>query len=73
MLLEFQQGTNVVCSVPGHPWWHLSVGLGIGVAGCLGIVVPLVRDLSKIGKYERAFWVSGCGLDGFGAANDHLE
>ncbi len=36
--------------------WHLSVGVGIGILGFLGVVVPLVRD--KIGRWEKAVWVA---------------
>jgi hypothetical protein len=43
--------------MPDHPWWHLSVGLCIAFAGCLGVIVPFIRDLSKIRKLEKAIWV----------------
>jgi hypothetical protein len=28
----------------------------IGILGFLGVVVPLIRDLAKMGKREKAFW-----------------
>jgi hypothetical protein len=36
--------------------WYPPVGVFIGVLGLLGIVVPLFRDIAKIGKWERALW-----------------
>jgi hypothetical protein len=36
--------------------WHPPVGVFIGILGFLGIVVPLVRDLAKMGKWEKAGW-----------------
>ena len=36
--------------------WHPSVGVWIGILGLLGVVVPLIRDLAKIGKGEKAAW-----------------
>ena len=36
--------------------WHPPVGVWIGILGLLGVVVPLIRDLGKIGKGERAMW-----------------
>jgi len=36
--------------------WHLSVGVGIGILGFLGVVVPLVRE--RIGRKERAIWTA---------------
>jgi hypothetical protein len=41
----------------GDIWhWHPPVGVWIGVLGLLGVVVPLFRDISKIGKPEKAVW-----------------
>jgi hypothetical protein len=34
------------------------VGVFIGVLGLLGIFVPLVRDLAKMGKWEKACWTA---------------
>jgi hypothetical protein len=40
-----------------HLWaWHPPVGVWIGVLGLLGVLVPLIRDLTKIGKREKALW-----------------
>lgn len=36
--------------------WHPPVGVWIGVLGLLGVVVPLVRDITKIGRREKAIW-----------------
>ena len=36
--------------------WHLSVGIGIGILGFLGVVVPLVRE--HMGKKEKAIWTA---------------
>jgi hypothetical protein len=36
--------------------WHPPVGVWIGVLGFLGVLVPLIRDLPKIGKREKAVW-----------------
>jgi hypothetical protein len=36
--------------------WHPPVGVWIGILGLLGVLVPLFRDLPKIGKSEKAFW-----------------
>jgi hypothetical protein len=35
---------------------HPPVGIFIGLLGLLGVVVPLVRDLAKMGKWEKAGW-----------------
>jgi len=36
--------------------WYPPVGVFIGILGLLGVVVPLVRDLAKINKWEKALW-----------------
>jgi hypothetical protein len=36
--------------------WYPPVGVFIGILAFLGVLVPLLRDLGKIGKLERAFW-----------------
>lgn len=36
--------------------WHPPVGVWIGILGLLGVLVPLIRDLNKIGKREKAAW-----------------
>lgn len=36
--------------------WHPPVGVWIGVLGLLGVLVPLIRDIDKIGKREKALW-----------------
>ena len=36
--------------------WHPPVGVFIGILGFLGVVVPLVRDLAKMSKWEKAGW-----------------
>jgi hypothetical protein len=36
--------------------WYPPVGVFIAILGLLGIVVPLVRDLAKMGKWEKAAW-----------------
>jgi hypothetical protein len=36
--------------------WYPPVGVFIGILGLLGIVVPLVRDLATMGKWEKAGW-----------------
>lgn len=38
--------------------WHPPVGVWIAILGLLGVVVPLIRDLAKIGKREKAFWTA---------------
>jgi hypothetical protein len=34
--------------------WHLSVGVGIGILGFVGVIVPLIRE--KVGPREKALW-----------------
>lgn len=36
--------------------WYPPVGVFIAVLALLGVLVPLFRDLPKIGKREKAFW-----------------
>jgi len=36
--------------------WHPPVGVWIGVLGFLGVLVPLIRDLNRIGRREKALW-----------------
>lgn len=36
--------------------WYPPVGVFIARPGVLGVVVPLVRDLARMGKWEKAFW-----------------
>jgi hypothetical protein len=36
--------------------WYPPVGVFIALLGVLGIVVPLIRDLAKMGKWEKAIW-----------------
>lgn len=36
--------------------WYPPVGVFIAVLGLLGVLVPLFRDLGKIGKREKAIW-----------------
>jgi hypothetical protein len=36
--------------------WHPPVGVYIAVLGLLGVLVPLFRDLGRIGRKERAIW-----------------
>jgi hypothetical protein len=36
--------------------WHPPVGVWIGVLGLLGVIVPLIRDINKIGRREKAVW-----------------
>ena len=36
-------------------WLHPPVGIFIGLLGLLG-VVPLIRNLAKMGKWEKAGW-----------------
>jgi hypothetical protein len=38
--------------------WHPPVGVWIGILGLLGVVVPLTRDLAKMGKWEKAIWTA---------------
>ena len=47
---------RVICVL--HDWWswHPPVGVWIGVLGLLGVLVPLVRDVTKIGPREKALW-----------------
>lgn len=37
--------------------WHPAVGVYIGILAFLGVLVALIRDPAKIGKWERAAWV----------------
>jgi hypothetical protein len=39
-------------------WWaiHPPVSVWIGVLGFLGVLLPLIRDISNIGKREKAIW-----------------
>jgi hypothetical protein len=34
--------------------WYPPVGVFIGILALLGVLVPLLRDLTKIGKWEKA-------------------
>ena len=36
--------------------WHPPVGVFIGILGLLGVIVPLIRDINKIGRWEKATW-----------------
>lgn len=36
--------------------WYPPVGVFIAILGLFGIVVPLIRDLAKMGKWEKAAW-----------------
>jgi hypothetical protein len=36
--------------------WYPPVGVFIGILALLGVLVPLLRDLTKIGKWEKALW-----------------
>jgi hypothetical protein len=47
---------RVICILWGWWSWHPPVGVWIGVLGLVGVVVPLIRDLGKIGKREKAVW-----------------
>lgn len=37
-------------------WLHPPVGIFIGLLGLLGVVVPLVRKLETMGRWEKAGW-----------------
>jgi len=42
-----------------HLWaWHAPIGAWIGILGLLGVVVPLTRDPTKMGKGEKALWTA---------------
>jgi hypothetical protein len=56
--LEATQGIQITCEVPHSPWWHLSVGICIGVAACVGIIVPFFRDPKEIALKERVLWTA---------------
>jgi hypothetical protein len=36
--------------------WYPPVGVFIAILGLLGVIVPLFRDLGKMGKWEKAAW-----------------
>jgi hypothetical protein len=38
--------------------WHPWPGLFIAILGFVGVLVPFFRDLSKIGRRERALWTA---------------
>jgi hypothetical protein len=38
--------------------WYPPVGVFIAILAFLGVLVPLFRDLSKIGKREKAIWTA---------------
>jgi hypothetical protein len=38
--------------------WHPPVGVFIALLGLVSVVVPLLRDLAKIGRIEKALWTS---------------
>ena len=38
--------------------WYPPVGVFIGILALLGVIVPLLRDLGKIGPRERAVWTA---------------
>jgi hypothetical protein len=38
--------------------WYPPVGVFIAILGLLGVLVPLFRDLAKIGKREKALWTA---------------
>ena len=38
--------------------WYPPVGIFIAILGVVGIVVPLVRDLAKMSKWEKAGWTA---------------
>src|SRR5437868_7148035 len=37
--------------------WHPPVGVWMGILGFLGVLVALIRDLTKIGNREKATWI----------------
>lgn len=42
-----------------HFWeWYPPVGVFIGILGLVGVLVPLLRDLTKLGKWEKALWTA---------------
>ena len=42
-----------------YAWhWYPPVGVFIAILALLGVLVPLFRDLAKIGKREKAVWTS---------------
>jgi hypothetical protein len=46
------------CPLPVFYWWqwHPLVGTFIGILGGLGIIVPWLRPLEKMGRTEKAVW-----------------
>jgi hypothetical protein len=48
---------KTVCAVHDLWAWHPPVGVYIGILGFLGVLVTLVRDLTTIGKREKAAWI----------------
>lgn len=51
-------GCRTICVL--HDLWgkHPPVGLWIGMLGLVGVLVPLLRDVAKLGKREKALWTS---------------
>lgn len=51
-------GVSGVISISHDLWaWHPPVGVYIGILGFLGVLVTLIRDPTKIGKWEKATWI----------------
>lgn len=56
MIIQSEQVPLMTCGAPYHPWWHLSVGICVGVAGCLVAILPFFREPQRIGKMEKLIW-----------------
>jgi hypothetical protein len=60
-LVSMEVWTMGICRTVCVWWelwaWHPPVGVWIGILGFLGVLVALIRDLSKIGRREKAAWV----------------
>jgi len=47
---------SAICILRDWWLWHPPIGVWIGILGLLGVIVPLIRDLTKIGRREKAAW-----------------
>jgi hypothetical protein len=58
MLPPILEVVPIQCLAPNHPWWHPPVGIFIAIAGSLGVVLVLVRDIRKMSRWEKVIWIA---------------
>lgn len=51
-------GCSTICVLREAWLWYPGVGWYIGILGALGVAVTILRDLTKIGRGEKAAWIT---------------